>query len=91
MNLEYGAIIGAADLAGSDTEIKCLITVPDHITKCVNLHNDLVAMLRQLEWYGGRLNEFAHLVDSCPFCANTMMEGHGPNCALAALLKKCEE
>jgi hypothetical protein len=73
-----------------------------HAAKCVNLHDDLVAMLERLEWAGSYEDICTgETIRCCPECyedaeprdeddGETEAGVHAPSCPLAALLAKAK-
>lgn len=58
--------------------------VPDLLAKL----DRQLALLKELEWAGLLAGpDGAGVVASCPVCNFEMLEGHGPECRLAAELK----
>lgn len=58
----------------------------EYIVHSANTYPKLVAMLKGHEWADHGDNP-----PSCGFCGRYRVDGHGPDCELAALLKECEE
>lgn len=45
---------------------------------------EVLAMLRSVEWEG------SDQYNMCPRCQHDPDKGHGPDCALDAMIKRCE-
>jgi len=56
------------------------------IIRAVNSHEALVAVLRAVEWAGGR----ATITGLCLLCRNYHHQGHAPDCPLAKALRDAE-
>lgn len=55
----------------------------EHIVRCVNLHEELVHVLKRLEWSAWRQS-----APECPGCGMNKSGGHTADCELGAVLAK---
>ena len=55
------------------------------------LFDELVAALEAVEWYRTSAKWGTKTTDVCPSCGETVIEGHAPDCQLAAALAKAKE
>jgi len=87
--------VGVAVVEGNHTSHETTTANTALVLRAVNLHDDLVAMLRKHEWCGPEMyvtrGNTMELVSSCPECNWSRGAEHAPDCALAALLKRAEQ
>ncbi len=56
----------------------------------MNLIDDMVAVLRTVEWAAETDADEGGRVDACPCCGAEKREGHGAHCSLANVLTRAE-